>query len=92
MNPNTIVSYLPQQYRHVIDGAFDALGMSTKAHGGFATREGEHVNDNYYYEEDFEDDDADSATAEPAGQGGGPGLPFARVDSLWAIYRGPSSA
>ena len=55
MNPNTIVSYLPQQYRHVIDGAFDALGMSTKAHGGFATREGEHVNDNYYYEEDFED-------------------------------------
>ena len=61
MNPNTIVSYLPQQYRHVIDGAFDALGVSTKAHGGFATREGEHVNDNYYYEEDFEDDDADSA-------------------------------
>lgn len=61
MNPNTIVSYLPQQYRHVIDGAFDALGMSTKAHGGFATREGEHVNDNYYYEEDSEDDDADSA-------------------------------
>ena len=68
VNPNAIVSYLPQQYRHVIDGAFDVLGMSTKAHGGhaFATREGNalgggHMNDTYYYEEHDENDDADSA-------------------------------
>ena len=68
VNPNTIVSYLPQQYRHVIDGAFDVLGMSTTAHGGraFATREGNtlgggRMNDTYYYEEDDENDDADSA-------------------------------
>ena len=68
VNPNTIVSYLPQQYRHVIDGAFDVLGMRTTAHGGraFATREGNtlgegRMNDTYYYEEDDENDDADSA-------------------------------
>ena len=65
VNPNTIVSYLPQQYRHVIGGAFDVLGMGGKSQGHtFAPRDINALgqeNDDYLYEENFAGDDADSA-------------------------------
>ena len=65
VNPNTIVSYLPQQYRHVIGGAFDVLGMGGKSQGhtfapGDINALGQE-NDDYLYEENFAGDDADSA-------------------------------
>ena len=65
VNPNTIVSYLPQQYRHVIGGAFDVLGVGGKSQGhtfapGDINALGQD-NDDYLYEENFAGDDADSA-------------------------------
>ena len=64
VNPNTIVSYLPQQIPHVIGGAFDVLGVGGKSHGGPSPRDINALgqdNDDYLYEENFAGDDADSA-------------------------------